>query len=73
MDAPCKNCPDRCVEPNCHMTCEKYLEFQAFRQEIIEMRAVTSALNDYDRKIIARIRRKEQQHDRCPRYRSRMK
>lgn len=21
----CKNCPDRTVEPNCHMTCEGYI------------------------------------------------
>ena len=21
----CKDCPDRCVSPNCHMTCEGYL------------------------------------------------
>lgn len=27
--APCtRNCPDRSVEPNCHMTCEAYLEFK---------------------------------------------
>lgn len=22
----CKDCPDRSVEPNCHMTCEFYLD-----------------------------------------------
>lgn len=22
--SPCKDCPDRTVEPNCHMTCERY-------------------------------------------------
>ena len=27
MKAPCKNCPDRIPEPNCHITCEKYKEF----------------------------------------------
>ncbi len=73
MEAPCKNCPDRCVEPNCHMSCPKYIEFQAFRQQLSDKRAVASALNDYDRQIIARIRKKERQYDRCPRYRSRMK
>ena len=24
MNFPCKNCKDRTIEPNCHMTCEKY-------------------------------------------------
>ncbi len=28
----CQNCPDRTVEPNCHMTCEGYL----FRSEKAE-------------------------------------
>lgn len=23
------NCNDRCVEPNCHMTCEKYAAYRA--------------------------------------------
>ena len=29
---PCKDCPDRTVEPNCHMTCGKYLAYQAARR-----------------------------------------
>lgn len=28
MTAPCKNCPDRTIEPNCHTTCKKYLEWR---------------------------------------------
>jgi len=24
MNPPCKNCPDRCADPNCHDSCEKY-------------------------------------------------
>lgn len=35
---PCKDCTDRVVEPNCHMTCEKYKEFtnkQQHRKELI--------------------------------------
>lgn len=27
--APCKDCKERVVEPNCHMTCEKYLSWKA--------------------------------------------
>lgn len=26
--APCKGCTDRTIEPNCHMTCERYLSFR---------------------------------------------
>ena len=26
--APCLGCEDRTIEPNCHMRCEKYIEFQ---------------------------------------------
>lgn len=25
--APCRGCSDRTIEPNCHMTCERYLAF----------------------------------------------
>lgn len=33
MTAPCKNCPDRTIEPNCHTTCKKYLEWRKFVDE----------------------------------------
>lgn len=26
-DAPCKGCTDRVIEPNCHSTCKKYLDY----------------------------------------------
>ena len=33
-NGPCRSdCPDRCAEPNCHMTCEPYLEFIASEKE----------------------------------------
>lgn len=32
----CNGCPDRVVEPNCHMTCEGYLKRVAKRQLIKE-------------------------------------
>lgn len=25
--APCKDCPDRCANPNCHAKCERYNDF----------------------------------------------
>ena len=29
LQGPCgKDCPDRCGDPNCHMTCEKYLAYK---------------------------------------------
>lgn len=31
--APCKDCPDRVPEPNCHITCEKYLTFKRLKEE----------------------------------------
>lgn len=27
--SPCKGCKDRCVEPNCHNTCRKYIDWKA--------------------------------------------
>ena len=42
MTAPCKGCKDRCVEPNCHMTCQKYLDFvkcaNKIRQKEVEVK-----------------------------------
>lgn len=29
----CQNCPDRCIEPNCHMTCEGFLFRQKKKEE----------------------------------------
>ena len=38
MNAPCKGCTARTVQPNCHTTCEKYLAFVAGREKIREIR-----------------------------------
>lgn len=27
IKAPCKDCKERTVEPNCHMTCKRYHDF----------------------------------------------
>lgn len=32
--SPCKGCPDRSVSPNCHTACQRYLTYQAERQQI---------------------------------------
>lgn len=57
LNSPCvdpitkEDCPDRCAEPNCHMTCEKYIAFdkecQAIRQERIRI-----SDENYDQKCI---------------------
>lgn len=54
-NAPCKDCPDRVVEPNCHMTCERYKEFQAYRQAIIDSRKDEREYRDYRRGIQKRV------------------
>ena len=41
MKAPCKDCKDRKVtdDYNCHMGCEKYLAFKAYREAMMADRA----------------------------------
>lgn len=34
----CQNCPDRCIEPNCHTTCEGYLARKKMYEKISEAR-----------------------------------
>lgn len=29
--SPCKDCTDRTIEPNCHMTCKRYGDWNSFR------------------------------------------
>lgn len=38
----CKDCPDRTVEPNCHMTCEAYLESKA-KMELVKAAKIREA------------------------------
>lgn len=48
MTAPCKGCTEHTVQPNCHTTCRRYLEYVAERERIREARRIdhdtTSAL-----------------------------
>jgi len=32
-NSPCKGCKDRVAEPNCHITCERYLAEKALYDE----------------------------------------
>lgn len=51
--APCKDCPDRVPEPNCHMTCEKYLTFKRLKEEEKQRQTETAIheqrMNDIER------------------------
>jgi hypothetical protein len=33
MRPPCKGCEDRTADPNCHMTCKRYCEYRAWKDE----------------------------------------
>ena len=43
----CKDCPDRTVQPNCHMTCEGYEARQKKRQEANDKRLAESIMTDF--------------------------
>lgn len=44
LDAPCKDCPDRVV--GCHGTCEKYIAFRKYRDELNERRIEENRVKD---------------------------
>lgn len=72
MNAPCKGCPDRVVEPNCHMTCERYKEFQAYRQAIIDSRRDEQECKAYQFNLKYRIWKTEQKIRKYKRFRNTM-
>ena len=39
MKVPCHECKDRTTEPNCHIACERYKEYEAKRELIRDNRA----------------------------------
>ena len=41
MTAPCRGCPERTVEPNCHTDCPRY---QAYRESRERIRAERDAM-----------------------------
>lgn len=55
----CYQCENRCVEPNCHMTCEKYLEEvkQNNRKNAIRLQALK--INDAYRDAVRRTTRRK--------------
>lgn len=43
----CKDCPDRCVSPNCHSTCEGYLYRCEQNKQRREKERAKSQITDY--------------------------
>lgn len=43
---PCKDCQDRTVVPNCHMSCKAYQQFAVEREKIRLERARTRVIED---------------------------
>lgn len=72
ISAPCKDCPDRVVEPNCHMTCERYKEFQTYRQAIIDSRKNEREYRDYRMVIQHRIDKSRDRMRKQTRFTNRM-
>jgi hypothetical protein len=49
MISPCKDCPDRSVEPNCHTACPRYQAYNAERVAIREARRRENDGRAFDR------------------------
>lgn len=56
LNAPCKDCPDRVV--GCHSTCEKYIAFRKYRDELLERRTKEARLNN-DLWVTSRFNKKK--------------
>ena len=44
----CKDCPDRTISPNCHSTCEGYLERVKHNKELAEHRRKEAIITEYE-------------------------
>ena len=59
--APCKDCKDRVVEPNCHNTCKKnktYIAELERAKEIRKQKEDSEWINYFNRAKVAEQRRK---------------
>ena len=45
MGKLCKDCKDRSVEPNCHITCESYKKYKKEKEDISEKKKKLNALD----------------------------
>ena len=53
--SPCLGCPDRCPEPNCHITCERYLAYSK-ECEVLRKERLKVAEQHYDIRAIEKRR-----------------
>lgn len=53
----CKDCPDRTVEPNCHITCPRYLKARAIQDAELKARSFEQDINGYQATVTAHIRK----------------
>lgn len=56
--SPCKGCPDRTVEPNCHTNCEKYLEQVKEYEVIREGRNQDSDFIEFKKEVNLKIKKR---------------
>lgn len=58
----CKGCKDRTVEPNCHMTCQKFLEqkdkYEEYKARIREIKDKEIAVREYKKERVLSTMRK---------------
>lgn len=54
----CKDCPDRTVQPNCHMTCEGYKARQRQRQEADRKRLTEYGTDLFQYEVKKKLRKK---------------
>jgi len=52
--APCKDCKERTVEPNCHTTCDKYKQFCERQEKVKEAERIYKQ----DKYVESRLRRR---------------
>lgn len=46
MKSPCtRDCPNRSVSPNCHMTCQQYLAYVEHRESVREKRGAENKIH----------------------------
>lgn len=62
MQVPCHNCPER--HPHCHSECDKYKEFTAFRQQVLEARKKEVDRVSADIEIRAKYRKEAKRKER---------
>ena len=54
----CANCPDRCVELNCHMTCEGYLFRQREKEKIREAKSEGKEYKQFKTDVVAKTKKR---------------